>query len=460
MISAYSSRISIASISNTLLIVYGRIFSYKLIVPSTFLYSGIQSTMYSTKGSIKVAICGSGIAGSMAAHILAKDSRLAVTVFEAGRGPGGRSSTRRAGDFVFDHGAQFISLPKDANFVPIFTDWREKNLISQWNGTFGTMRSSSTEIEFSDLKSSKFVGCPHMNSISKYLLSPDSSATPISCVFGQRIRAEPILLGTDDFAPSGWKILCAVTNKSLGDFDVLISGDRGFKVLSDGDLSSLPKILPACLRELKEEYINSIQAAVSSSPILANMIVLRHSLPRDVFPFDGVTFLPAASGVGSILGWIARDSSKPGRARQDGKECWVVQSNTEYAAAVISEVKADPAFSGRSSEDVKQEVNSRANAALTQAFRDFIAQHSGQVLDSSNVVDVELSMGHRWSAAFPSLKDKKPSSDMRCYVNMNARFIACGDYFDGSSPGRIKSAAVSGLEAAKHLLQGLQSIHP
>ena len=450
----------------------------------------LHSSISSTERRINVAICGSGIAGSVAANILSKDSRLAVTVFEAGRGPGGRSSTRRAGDFVFDHGAQYISCPKDSNFLPIFSDWRNKNIISQWDGIFATVQISSTDIKYSDPNSFKYVGYPYMNSICKYLLSSDNTNTdnngvPISCVFGQRIRAEPIVSGSDEL--SGWKVICATTNKILGDFDVLISGDRGFQVLSGGDSGNL-LARSAYLRALKDEYIDSIQAMVSSSPILATMIVLRQSLPRDVFPFDGVTFLPAD---GSVLGWISRDSSKPGRARVDGKECWVVQSNSDYAAAVIHAVKADPAFSGRTSEEIKQEVNSRANAALTQAFCDYILlynnnnnnnnnnnkqqnqkqQDSGTKLDSSEsevVVDVELSIGHRWSAAFPSItkladnnnnNKEEEQPNKKCYVNWNARFIACGDYFDSSSSGRIESAAVSGLEAAQNLIQVVDQLN-
>lgn len=35
------------------------------------------------------------------------------------------------------------------------------------------------------------------------------------------------------------------------------------------------------------------------------------------------------------IGWISRDSSKPGRRREDGGDCWVVQSTTEYAQEII-----------------------------------------------------------------------------------------------------------------------------
>jgi hypothetical protein len=193
----------IVSISNALFIAYGRILCNKWTIPKMALHNGISSNVR----RINVAICGSGIAGSMAAYVLSKDSRFAVTVFEAGRGPGGRTSTRRAGDFVFDHGAQYISYPKDKNFLPIFSDWRNKNIISQWDGIFATVQTSTTDIKYSDPSAPKYVGYPHMNSICKYLLSSanidtNNNELPISCAFGQRIRAEPILSGSDDLSSS------------------------------------------------------------------------------------------------------------------------------------------------------------------------------------------------------------------------------------------------------------------
>ncbi|MFN3164316.1 MAG: FAD-dependent oxidoreductase, partial [Pseudohongiellaceae bacterium] len=54
-----------------------------------------------------IAIVGAGLAGIAAARQLAPLAD--VTVFEKSRGPGGRMATRRAGDFQFDHGAQFFT---------------------------------------------------------------------------------------------------------------------------------------------------------------------------------------------------------------------------------------------------------------------------------------------------------------------------------------------------------------
>jgi len=66
--------------------------------------TNMKSAKTIVKKQIKVAICGGGISGSIAANVLSRDRRFEITIFEAGRGGGGRSSTRRSGDFMFDHG--------------------------------------------------------------------------------------------------------------------------------------------------------------------------------------------------------------------------------------------------------------------------------------------------------------------------------------------------------------------
>jgi predicted NAD/FAD-dependent oxidoreductase len=64
---------------------------------------------------VRIAVIGAGMAGLACAHTLAR-SDVKVTVFERGRGLGGRLATRRQGDLAFDHGAQFITA-RNRSFV-------------------------------------------------------------------------------------------------------------------------------------------------------------------------------------------------------------------------------------------------------------------------------------------------------------------------------------------------------
>ena len=56
----------------------------------------------------KIVIIGSGIAGLAAAkHFHSKNFN--ITVLDKGKYPGGRISTRKNKEFIFNHGAQFFT---------------------------------------------------------------------------------------------------------------------------------------------------------------------------------------------------------------------------------------------------------------------------------------------------------------------------------------------------------------
>ena len=71
----------------------------------------------------RVAVIGAGPAGAICARTLANHG-VPVTVFDKGRGAGGRLSTRRADDARFDHGAQFLTA-RDPQVLRWVSDWEE-----------------------------------------------------------------------------------------------------------------------------------------------------------------------------------------------------------------------------------------------------------------------------------------------------------------------------------------------
>ena len=57
-----------------------------------------------------------------------------VKVFDKGRGPGGRTATRRVDpNWAFDHGAQYFTA-RDSHFVHTVGDWLEKGVVAEWGG--------------------------------------------------------------------------------------------------------------------------------------------------------------------------------------------------------------------------------------------------------------------------------------------------------------------------------------
>lgn len=75
-------------------------------------------------------IIGAGVSGLLAARRLV-DAGRRVTIVDKGRGVGGRLATRRIGDGVFDHGAQFFTS-SDPGFTAEVASWRAAGVVEQW----------------------------------------------------------------------------------------------------------------------------------------------------------------------------------------------------------------------------------------------------------------------------------------------------------------------------------------
>ena len=98
-----------------------------------------------------IIIIGSGIAGLAAANYLSSKN-FNVTVLDKGKYPGGRISTRRGKDFIFNHGAQFFTA-KSNEFKKICNRAVNDNVLVNWV----------------DSKTNRFIGNPDMREFSLWL---------------------------------------------------------------------------------------------------------------------------------------------------------------------------------------------------------------------------------------------------------------------------------------------------
>lgn len=79
-----------------------------------------------------VLIIGAGMAGLMAACSLrSRSSGIAVTLLDKGKSVGGRLATRRIGGGVFDHGAQFFTA-RDPAFAEQVRAWEASGVVREW----------------------------------------------------------------------------------------------------------------------------------------------------------------------------------------------------------------------------------------------------------------------------------------------------------------------------------------
>lgn len=84
----------------------------------------------------RTIILGAGLSGLAAARDLVAAGRD-VTLIDKGRGIGGRLATRRVGEAVLDHGAQFFTTRGD-RFVDVTKQAVEAGVVAEWCRGFGS----------------------------------------------------------------------------------------------------------------------------------------------------------------------------------------------------------------------------------------------------------------------------------------------------------------------------------
>ncbi len=113
--------------------------------------------------ALRVAVIGAGVCGLVAARTL-HDHGVEVEVFDKGRGPGGRISTRRGGECRYDHGAPAFSVT-DERFRRMVTGWSDLGVIAA--GSPRVLDASAGKVEPG--AEERWVGTSGMNSLAKHL---------------------------------------------------------------------------------------------------------------------------------------------------------------------------------------------------------------------------------------------------------------------------------------------------
>lgn len=156
----------------------------------------------------RFAIIGAGLSGLACAHELVNAGHH-VTLFDKGRGPGGRMSTRRvatpAGEACFDHGAQFFTA-RDPRFQTLVAELMAKGAVALWDSTRVRRGKDGTTSPLFD--EPIYVGTPGMNGLVRGL------AEGLNVRWGQRVSA----VGGQ---PGAW-MLALDTGAAEGPFEAVI----------------------------------------------------------------------------------------------------------------------------------------------------------------------------------------------------------------------------------------------
>ncbi|MDA8561658.1 FAD-dependent oxidoreductase [Gammaproteobacteria bacterium] len=116
---------------------------------------------------LKIAIIGTGLSGLSAAHLLKNFAD--ITLFEKARGVSGQMSTRRAGPYFFDHGAQYFTA-RTKPFQDFIQPLLDQGIIERWNARYVKFNGNQIikRINWSD-EEQRYVGVPGMNQVGKFL---------------------------------------------------------------------------------------------------------------------------------------------------------------------------------------------------------------------------------------------------------------------------------------------------
>ena len=320
----------------------------------------------------RVAVVGAGIAGVACARALA-DAGHQVRIYEKSRGTGGRMATRRGDAGTFDHGAQYFTA-RDPRFQSLIRHLETKGVLAPYRGRIAQW-SAGVLKPVAD-REPRYVGLPGMPALCRAL------AEGVEIVHEQQVAAVEQLQGR-------WSVLGAAGR------------DDGY--------DALVLAVPAVQALPLSVAVPGIAARVAQGrhhPCWALLVKFAAPLPVD---FD------AAFIEGAHLGWMMRDSSKPGR---EPGERWVLHATADWSRENL-------------------ELDAGAVVPLLIEALRVVVPAMPPVIEAR---------AHRWRYAL------SPGLGVGSLFDRDARFAACGDW---CADGRVEGAWQSGVDLAAKLLPAL-----
>ncbi|NYS26468.1 FAD-dependent oxidoreductase [Rhodobacteraceae bacterium 2376] len=239
-----------------------------------------------------VIVVGAGLAGLACARTLS-DAGQSVQVLDKGRGIGGRMATRRVvldgATLRFDHGAQYVTA-YDPGFAALLADAARAGAAAVWDETGPRLRHT---------------GVPGMSALPRHL------AAGLAVTQGTTVTAlRP--------GPGGWALQTSAGTMTAPRLVLAIPAPQAAALLGGAHA------LSGALDGVAMAPCLTLMAAFPAGPAA-------HMPPDTLFETDA----------DHPLAWIARDSSKPGRALpgagrgaggRAGITGWVAQASLEWSA--------------------------------------------------------------------------------------------------------------------------------
>lgn len=318
--------------------------------------------------SLRVVVVGAGIAGLTCARAL-QEHGCDVTVYDRGRGPGGRMSTRVSREhdgLTFDHGCPYFTVT-DARFGRFVRSWIEDGVAARWQ--VKAARWDGTTFETMEPNGPHVVGTPSMAAICEHL----SRGIDVRC---------SSTVSRVQFGDGAWTVWVGDSQVTQG-VDALVlamAPEQANRLVGPGSTSVI-------------QHLDSAR----SEPVWVGLYRVRgvSETAPDLLMIDG----------DPVIERIVRTDRKPGRAASDHAVL------TVYARSKWSSERYD-----HDREPIAEELEHQARLVLRAV--------TGSTIDAA---DVTHRRAHRWGLARPV----EPAAKS-CLWDDDDRVVVCGDGFGGS----------------------------
>ncbi len=239
-----------------------------------------------------VAIIGAGLAGltcGTALKGLVEDLRI----FEKSVMPGGRVGFFRAGDYEFNHGAQYFTV-NNPLFWNIVSAWQTEGIVRPWDGWIVELQKG--QVTNSDMATQRFIGVPRMLKVAEQLA--------LNCNLVTSVNISEL----EKQSGKGWRLFNE-RGDYQGAYDIVIIATAAHQV---ADLC--PSI----------SMISKPAENVDMTVCWSGMFAFEKALN---IPYD------AAFVLDSPLSWISRYQCT--NAANDA-DCWVLQASPEWSQQYVA----------------------------------------------------------------------------------------------------------------------------
>lgn len=418
--------------------------------------STITASSLATTSAYNVAIIGGGAAGCAVSRKLVEfDSSARITIFEMGRGLGGRASTRKTRalpDLRINHGAPFADITTKAGQKLVDSlDSCTMPYIGRRgsiNAATGTFTSNDSEEEAKEL----FVTGPgnQMSNIPSSLIS-DHTGAILSSI---EVKYSTMVRGLSRSNDGKW-LIYDKAEKEIGSFDFLVVCGSGVAHPRwSATFGGGPPLVNAAasIKDRQLDAALSVIAEQTAAPVLTVMLYCTGDMAAK---FTRLDFNVGDITDSSVLARVVIQPS------ENNKGCSIVlHSTSEFAlqnAGVYGSSSTAARVGEATSDSTREEdlIDQMLAAFDSIPFSTPSLPGAGMsALLTSKTMFEYGPLLHRWGNAFPQ-GTPLPEELMVC---PGADVAFCGDYV--SSPARVgslESALLSGTSVAERIYEHMSS---